>query len=99
MEQVERELGQVQGEDDRAVRLHVSGKISETQLDRQRKFILDKSQKLQAELEEYRSLEAAAAQAEGLRRTVLQWSESVRGSLQALLWKNAGKSCSISSIG
>ena len=38
---------------------------------------------MQAKLEECRSLEAAAAQAEGLRRTVLQWSESVRGSLQA----------------
>ena len=83
VEQAERELGQVQGEDDRAIRLHVSGKIRETQLDRQRKFILEKSQKLQAKLEECRSLEAAAAQAEGLRRTVLQWSESVRGSLQA----------------
>ena len=83
VEQVERELGQVQGEDDRAIRLHVSGKISETQLDRQRKFILEKSQKLQAKLEECRSLEAAAAHAEGLRRRVLQWSESVRGSLQA----------------
>ena len=52
------ELGQVQGEDDQAIRLHVSGKISETQLDRQRKFVLEKP----------------------------------------LLWKNAGKSCSMSSI-
>ena len=59
IDHMERDLVEVQGEEDRAIWLHVSGKISATQLDRQRKFIAEKSEILKAKLEEYRNLEEA----------------------------------------
>ena len=79
---MKRDLLEVQGEEDRAIWLHVSGKISGTQLDRQRKFIAEKSEILKAKLEEYRNLEAARTQARNLKETVSQWTESVRESLE-----------------
>ena len=40
--QAERDLRDIQMEKDRAIRLFVSGKITEKQLDRQRKFIMER---------------------------------------------------------
>ncbi|MCY4371336.1 MAG: hypothetical protein OXF41_18360, partial [bacterium] len=44
----ERELAGVQAEEDRAIRLYVSGKISEQQLDHQRRFIGERLERLRA---------------------------------------------------
>lgn len=82
IDQLERALLEVQEEEDRAIWLHVSGKISETQLDRQRKLILAKSETFQAKLEEYRNLEVAKTQARNLKESIYQWSEAVRESLE-----------------
>ena len=45
----------VQIEEDRAIRLFVSGKISENQLDRQRKFITERLDNCRARLDDYRA--------------------------------------------
>ena len=60
IEQAERDLRDIELEEDRAIRLCVSGKISEDQLDRQRKFIADRLKHCQSRLEDYRSRQAAA---------------------------------------
>ena len=46
----ERELQKVQFEEDRAIRLYVSEKITEEQLDRQRKFITERLETLREKL-------------------------------------------------
>ena len=51
----ERDLQNVQMEEDRAIRLYVSGKITEDQLDHQRKFITERLEMLRARLAGYRS--------------------------------------------
>ena len=51
----ERELQDVQAEEDRLIRLYVAGKITEGQLDHQRKFIAERLEKLRAKLDEYRA--------------------------------------------
>ena len=52
----------VQMEEDRAIRLYVSGKITEDQLDRQRRFITERLETLRARLDEYRSQQTALAE-------------------------------------
>ena len=62
----ERELQKVQFEEDRAIRLYVSEKITEEQLDRQRKFITERLETLRARLADYRSKEAASIEKRAL---------------------------------
>ena len=50
----ERDMREVQAEEDRAIRLFISGKISESQLDRQRKFITERLNHCRARLDDYR---------------------------------------------
>ena len=57
----ERELAGVQAEEDRAIRLYVSGKISEQQLDHQRRFIGERLERLRARLDEHRARASAQA--------------------------------------
>ncbi|MYA20305.1 MAG: recombinase family protein, partial [Chloroflexi bacterium] len=57
----ERELAGVQLEEDRAIRLYVSGKITEEQLDHQRRFIGERLEQLRARRDEYRARESAQA--------------------------------------
>ena len=65
----ERELQKVQFEEDRAIRLYVSEKISEEQLDRQRKFITERLETLRARLADYRSKETASIEKRALGST------------------------------
>ena len=51
----ERDLQNIQLEEDRAIRLFVSGKITEEQLDHQRKFITERLENLRAKLDEHRA--------------------------------------------
>ena len=64
----ERELQKVQTEEDRAIRLYVSGKITEKQLDRQRKFITERLETLRLKLDDYRTRELAEAEKRGAGR-------------------------------
>ena len=82
--QAERDLRNVQLEEDRLIRLYVMGKISEAQLDRQRKFITGRVEDLRAKLDEYRLYSEKAIEAQDLEKSVKQWAEAVRAGLDAL---------------
>ena len=55
MAQAERDLRSIQMEEDRAIRLFVSGKITEVQLDLQRRFITERLESARARLDDYRA--------------------------------------------
>ena len=57
--ETERDLQRVQMEEDGAIRLYVSEKISKDQLDRQRRFITERLETLRARLNKYRSQQTA----------------------------------------
>ena len=82
--EVERNLQAVQFEEDRAIRLHVLEKITEAQLDRQRKFITERLETLRAELDSYRAREAAHVERRALKGHVLNWACKVGGELDDL---------------
>ena len=82
--QAERDLRSVQLEDDRLIRLYVTGQISEAQLDRQRKFITGRVEDLGAKLDEYRLYREKAIETQDIEKRVNQWSEAVRVGLDAL---------------
>ena len=73
----ERDLENIQLEEDRAIRLFVSGKITEEQLDHQRKFITERLENLRANLDDYRARESAEVERRVLMEYVLEWAEKV----------------------
>ena len=75
--QAERDLRNIQVEEDRAVRLFVSGKITEAQLDLQRKFITERLESARAKLDDYRVQEASGAEKRRLMKYVLAWAKKV----------------------
>ena len=70
----ERELQKVQLEEDRAIRLYVSGKINEDQLDHQRKFIIERLEAVRAKLDDYRARESSVAEKRGLMENIVEWA-------------------------
>ena len=80
----ERELADVQLEEDRAIRLYVTGKISEEQLDHQRRFIGERLERLRARLDEYRARESAQAGRRVALEQVVEWASSVGAGLDGL---------------
>ena len=82
--QVERDLRRAQTEEDRLIRLYVAGKISEAQLDHQRKFITGRVEGLRAKLDEHQLHREQAIEAQDLERRVSQWAEAVRVGLDVL---------------
>ena len=80
----ERELHKVQTEEDRAIRLYVSGKITEKQLDRQRKFITERLETLRLKLDNYRAREMAEAEKRALGEHIVEWAHRVSGRLDDL---------------
>ena len=77
----ERELNRVQSEEDRAIRLYVSGKITEAQLDHQRKFITERLETLRAELDDYRRQQMALDEKRILLENIVAWADKVGGRL------------------
>ena len=75
--QAERDLRNIQMEEDRAVRLFVSGKITEAQLDLQRKFITERLESARAKLDDCRVQEASGAEKRRLMKHVLAWAKKV----------------------
>ena len=61
-------------EEDRAIRLYVSGKITQDQLDLQRKFITERLESLRAKVDDYRAREAIGARKRELTEAVLAWA-------------------------
>ena len=80
----ERDLQKVQVEEDRAIRLYVSGKITERQLDHQRKFITERLETLREKLNEYRARESAQSERRELGERVVEWAEWVGDGLDDL---------------
>ena len=72
--QAERDLRSIQMEEDRAIRLFVSGKITEAQLDLQRKFITERLESARAKLDDYRALEESGTEKRQLMEEVLAWA-------------------------
>ena len=75
--QAERDLRSIQMEEDRAIRLFVSGKITEAQLDHQRKFITERLESARAKLDDCRVQEASGAEKRRLMKYVLAWAKKV----------------------
>ena len=75
--QAERDLRSIQMEEDRAIRLFVSGKITEAQLDLQRRFITERLESARAKLDDYRTREASGAEKRQLMKTILAWARNV----------------------
>ena len=73
----ERELRKVQTEEDRAIGLYVSGKISEGQLDNQRKGIQERLEAARARLDDYRSQGAAVTERKVLTGNIAEWSRRI----------------------
>ena len=82
--QAERDLRSIQMEEDRAVRLFVSGKITETQLDLQRKFITERLESARAKLDEYRDLEESGTEKRRQMEEVLAWARKFGQGLEEL---------------
>ena len=80
----ERELAGVQAEEDRAIRLYVSGKISEEQLDHQQRFIGERLERLRARLDEYRARESSQAGRRVALEQVVEWARGVGAGLDGL---------------
>ena len=82
--QAERDLRNVQLEEDRAIQLHVSGKISEDQLDRQRKPISERLDYIGKKLDDYRASRSAVLGKQALAQNVLEWAHNLRDGLTNL---------------
>ena len=80
----ERDLQKVQVEEDRAIRLYVSGKITEKQLDHQRRFITERLETLREKLNEYRARESAQSEQRELAERVMEWTEWIGDGLDEL---------------
>ena len=80
----ERELEKVQLEEDRAIRLYVSGKITEAQLDHQRKYITERLESARRRLDDYRARESAQAGQREIAERVLEWAERIGDGLDDL---------------
>ena len=80
----ERDLENIQLEEDRAIRLYVSGKITEKQLDHQRRFITERLENLRANLEDYRMRESAEVDRRALLEYVVDWAGRVGDRLDNL---------------
>ncbi len=84
MAQAERDMRSIQTEEDRAIRLFVSGKITESQLDHQRRYITERLESARAKLDYYRAQEASGAEKRLLMDAVLAWVREVGKGLDDL---------------
>ena len=57
-------------EEDRAIRLFVSGNITEAQVDLQRRFITERLESTRAKLDDYRAQETSGAEKRRLMETI-----------------------------
>ena len=73
----ERQLRSVQMEEDRAIRLYVSGKITEAQLDHQRRFITERLELAGKQLDDLRARAASGTEKRATMEAVLAWAGEV----------------------
>ena len=82
--EAERSLENVQFEEDRAIRLYVSGKITEGQLDHQRKFITERLETIRIKLGDYRARESADSGKRVIMEHVVEWARKAGDGLDNL---------------
>ena len=70
----ERDLQKVQMEEERVIRLFVSGKITEDQLDHQRRYITERLETLRARLDDYRDRETLDVEKRGIMENLVKWA-------------------------
>ena len=70
----ERDLQKVQVEEERAIRLYVSSKITEDQLDQQRRFITERLEAARATLNDLRARESMASEKRLLMENLVEWA-------------------------
>ncbi len=75
--QAERDLRDVQMEEDRAIRLFVSGKITEDQLDHQRKFITERLEHCRNKLDDCLARKSMEVEKRAVADTVIMWAREV----------------------
>ena len=80
----ERDLRSIQTREERAITLFVSGGITETQLDNQRKFINERLENARAKLDDYRAWAASGAEKLRLKEAVFAWARDVGPALDEL---------------
>ena len=80
----ERELHKVQLEEERLIRLFVSGKITEDQMDHQRRYITERLENLRARLDDYRNRETAETEKRRAMEHVVQWVSRIGDGLDDL---------------
>ena len=73
----ERDLRSIQTRDERAITLFVSGRITEAQLDNQRKFITERLENVRTKLDDYRAWAASGAEKLRLKEAVFAWVRDV----------------------
>ena len=79
----ERDLRSIQTREERAITLFVSGKITEVQLDDQRKFITERLENVRAKLDGYRAWAASGAEKRRIVEAVFAWARRVGRDLDA----------------
>ena len=77
MARAEKGLKKVQVEDSRAVGLYVSGKITERELDHQRKFINEWMETARAKVEDYRSQASMKAEKKAVAGNIVGWANKI----------------------
>ena len=80
----QRDLHRVQVEEERAISLYVSGKITEEQLDQQRRFIAERQEAARASLHDLRARESMASEKRLVMENLVQWSRRFSQSLDDL---------------
>lgn len=80
----ERELRKVQPQEERAIGLYVSGKVTVDQLDHQRRLMHERLETVRARLDDYRALRLAAAERKALTGNIADWSRRIGDRLDDL---------------
>ncbi len=80
----EHDLQKVQLEEERIIRLFVSGKITEDQMDHQRRYITERLETLRARLDDYRDRETAEKEKRLAMEHVVQWVSRIGDGLDDL---------------
>ena len=80
----ERDLGRVQKEEERAIGLRVSGKITEDQFDHQLKLIHERLEAARAKLDDYRAQESLTTKNRILMENIVDWTAKIGKGLDNL---------------
>ena len=91
--QAERDLRSIQTREERAITLFVSGRITEAQLDDQRKFITERLESVRAKLDEHRARAASGVEKLRLMEAVFAWARDVGQGLDEVIPSSERRFC------